>query len=436
MFGFGFGGGGGMPRGGPRGPAKEVDTKKFYDVLGLSKEATKDDIKKAYRKLAIVHHPDKGGDTEKFKEISKAYETLSDDSKRKMYDQFGEEGLENGGGGGGGSEVDIFDLFTGGAGRRGGGGQSRQRRGEDVVYPLKVTLDELYNGCSKKLRLTKSVICPGCNGKGGKGDAVVTCKTCKGRGVKVVIRQLGPGMIQQMQMPCDDCDQSGQVIPEKDKCQQCEGNRTIKEKKTLEVHIERGMLQSQKIVFNGEGDEAPETIPGDVVVVLQQKEHDVFQRDGGNLFMKKSITLFEALCGFSFKVQHMNDDPARYMMIKSEPGVVYKPGDIKVIASEGMPTHKNPYVRGHLYIKFEVEFPKSHTFSEQQKQLLTSILPQPVAEVDQMKDEDDATIEEYMPADMDPSTDFSKTSGSDAHKNAYDEDDGSEHQHGPTCRSQ
>ena len=264
--GGGFPGGGGMPhshggggRGGARQPA-EVDNRKFYELLGATRDASEADIKKAFRKAAMTHHPDKGGDPEKFKEISKAYEVLSDPEKKQLYDEYGEEGLEQGGGGGGAGGMDIFDLFGGGmfsgaGGRDGRGGRgSRQQRGEDVVFPLRVTLEDLYNGTSKKLRLTKNVLCAGCAGKGGKGET--QCRDCKGQGVKIVIRQIAPGMIQQMQSACGSCKGSGSVIAEKDRCKKCAGQKTTKERKTLEVFITKGMKNQEKITFNGEADEA------------------------------------------------------------------------------------------------------------------------------------------------------------------------------------
>lgn len=261
MYGFNFGGGGGFPggmhgHGGGR-SRSAADTTKFYTLLGIEKGASESDIKKAFRRQAMQHHPDKGGDPEKFKEISKAYEVLSDAEKRAIYDEQGEEGLSEGGGGGGGA-MDIFDLFGGGMfGGGGGGGRGGSRgrpKGEDVVFPLKVTLEEMYNGTSKKLRLTKNVICTQCSGKGGKGDA--TCRDCRGQGVRMVVRQLGPGMITQMQTTCGTCRGSGSVMAEKDKCKGCKGEKTVKEKKTLEVFVSRGMKHNEKIVFSGEADEA------------------------------------------------------------------------------------------------------------------------------------------------------------------------------------
>jgi DnaJ-class molecular chaperone len=182
-----------------RGPPQrraEVDNTKFYELLSVSKEATVEEIKKSYRKLALKWHPDRNPDNRedaehKFKEISRAYEILSDTEKRTLYDQYGEEGLDGSGGGGASSAMDIFDLFGGGMfGAHGGrGGPRGKQKGEDVVFPLKVSLEELYTSTTKKLRLTKNVICNACAGKGGKGET--TCRGCRGQGVKVTIRQVG-----------------------------------------------------------------------------------------------------------------------------------------------------------------------------------------------------------------------------------------------------
>eukprot|EP00246_Nothoceros_aenigmaticus_P016967 TRINITY_DN798_c0_g1_i2.p1 TRINITY_DN798_c0_g1~~TRINITY_DN798_c0_g1_i2.p1 ORF type:complete len:158 (-),score=22.48 TRINITY_DN798_c0_g1_i2:130-603(-) len=152
-------------------PSKKSDNTRYYDVLGVTKNASQDELKKAYRKAAIKNHPDKGGDPEKFKELAQAYEVLSDPEKRDIYDQYGEDALKEGMGGGGPSHnpFDIFESFFGSGGHpfggsSGRGGRSRQRKGEDVVYPLKVSLEDLYNGTSKKLSLSRNVLCPKCKG--------------------------------------------------------------------------------------------------------------------------------------------------------------------------------------------------------------------------------------------------------------------------------
>jgi DnaJ family protein A protein 2 len=234
--------------------ARDVDNKTFYNLLGVESTASPSEIKKAFRKAAVQHHPDKGGDADKFKEINKAYEVLSDPEKREIYDQYGEEGLN--GNGGPSMGADIFsDLFGGFGGSMRRGGRPQKRRGDDMVYPLKVTLEQLYNGHKKSMKLTRRVICSECDGKGGKADAIVTCKECKGNGVKIQIRQLGPGMVQQMQSTCDACQGQGKVIPEKAKCKTCKGAKTVRKKEPLDVFIDPGMSNDYRIKFQSMADE-------------------------------------------------------------------------------------------------------------------------------------------------------------------------------------
>jgi len=365
---------------------KKSDNSKYYEVLGVPKNASQDELKKAYRKAAIKNHPDKGGDPEKFKELAQAYEVLSDPEKREIYDQYGEDALKEGMGGGGGGHdpFDIFQSFFGGASPFGGGHgrqRQRQRRGEDVLHSLKVSLEDLYNGTTKKLSLSRNVLCSKCNGKGSKSGKPATCSGCQGTGVKVSIRQLGPSMIQQMQHACGDCKGTGETISDKDRCPQCKGEKVIPEKKVLEVHVEKGMQNGQRITFPGAADEAPDTVTGDIVFVLQQKEHPKFKRKGDDLFYEHSLTLTEALCGFQFALTHLD---SRQLLIKSNPGEVVKPGQFKAINDEGMPAYQRPFMKGKLYIHFSVDFPESLT-PDQCKALEAVLPPKPATGLTDME---------------------------------------------------
>mmetsp|Transcript_11504 Transcript_11504/g.26662 ORF Transcript_11504/g.26662 Transcript_11504/m.26662 type:complete len:514 (-) Transcript_11504:125-1666(-) len=291
----GMDGPGGMP-GGRRGN-KDVDTTKFYKLLEVEKSATEPEIKKAYRKLAVKHHPDKGGDPEKFKEITRAYEVLSDSDKRSRYDQFGEEGLD---GDGGGDPTDIFESFFGGGGGRRGGGRQRQKT-KDVVQPLKVTLEQMYNGATKKMAITRQVI--------DKKKGVQTCTACDGRGVKIEVIRMGP-MIQQMQSSCNQCGGQGKSF------------RTAQEREVLEVHIQKGSPDNHKVPFRGMADEHPDADTGDVIFVLKEQEHEVFKRKGADLFVEKDIALVEALCGFEMELTHLD---GRKLVIKTSPGEIVRP---------------------------------------------------------------------------------------------------------------
>lgn len=284
-----------------------------------------------------------------------------------------QEGMQDGGFGGGGEEL-FSQIFGGGlfGGFGGfGGGVRRRQRGEDTVHPLKVSLEDMYNGKMSKLQLSKNVICSVCNGKGGKNGAE-QCKTCKGHGVKVSYRQIGPGMTQQLHSRCTDCHGEGEVISEKDRCKTCNGKKVCNETKILEVHIDKGMKENQKIFFRGEGDQQPDVEPGDVVIILQQKPHEKFQRSGDDLYINHTVTLTEALCGFNFVVHHLD---GRDLLIKHLPGQVIKPGEVKLVASEGMPQYKNPFEKGNLYVTFEIKFPENHFASETALNALEKFLP-------------------------------------------------------------
>ncbi|MBA0604915.1 hypothetical protein Godav_017541, partial [Gossypium davidsonii] len=308
-----------------------------------------------------------------FKELAQAYEVLSDPEKREIYDQYGEDALKEGMGGGAAAHdpFDIFSSFFGGSPFGGASSRGRrQRRGEDVVHPLKVSLEDLYLGTSKKLSLSRNVICSKCSGKGSKSGASMQCPGCQGSGMKISVRHLGPSMIQQMQHPCNECKGTGETINDKDRCPQCKGEKVVQEKKVLEVIVEKGMQNGQKITFPGEADEAPDTVTGDIVFVLQQKDHPKFKRKGEDLFVEHTLALTEALCGFQFVVSHLD---GRQLLIKSIPGEVVKPDSFKAINDEGMPLYQRPFIKGKMYIHFTVEFPDS--LNPDQIMALEAILP-------------------------------------------------------------
>uniref|UniRef100_A0A8B9H9W3 DnaJ heat shock protein family (Hsp40) member A2b n=1 Tax=Astyanax mexicanus TaxID=7994 RepID=A0A8B9H9W3_ASTMX len=318
--------------------ANVVDTK-LYDILGVSPTATENELKKAYRKLAKEYHPDKNPNAgDKFKEISFAYEVLTNPEKKDLYDRYGEQGLREGGGGGAGME-DIFShIFGGGLFGFMGGQSSRSRnggrkRGEDMVHPLKVSLEDLYNGKTTKLQLSKNVLC------------------------SVMLFNILS---------------AGEVISERDRCKQCEGRKVIKEMKVLEVHVDKGMKHGQKITFSGEADQSPNTEPGDIILVLQEKEHEVFRRDGNDLHMSQTIGLVEALCGFQLTLTHLD---GRHLLIKYPAGKVIEPGSTRVVRGEGMPQYRNPFEKGDLYIKFDVRFPDNGWISTEKLTELEDLLP-------------------------------------------------------------
>ncbi|KAL9254027.1 DnaJ protein homolog ANJ1-like protein [Drosera capensis] len=398
--------------------AKKSDNTRYYEILGVSKNASQDDLKKAYKKAAIKNHPDKGGDPEKFKELAQAYEVLSDPQKREIYDEYGEDALKEGMGGGGAGMHDPFDIFQsffGGSAFGGGSSRGRrQRRGEDVIHPLKVSLEDLFNGTSKKLSLSRNLVCSKCNGTGSKSGASMKCLGCQGTGVKVSIRHLGPSMIQKMQQPCNECKGTGETINDKDRCPQCKGEKVVPEKKVLEVIVEKGMQNGQKITFPGEADEAPDTVTGDIVFILQQKEHPKFKRKGEDLFYEHTLSLREALCGFKFVITHLD---GRQLLIKSNPGEVVKPDQFKAIDDEGMPIYQRNFMRGKLYIHFTVEFPDS--LNPDQVKVLESVLP-PKSTL-QLTDMELDDCEETTLHDVNIEDEMRRKQGQA--QEAYDEDD-------------
>lgn len=403
-----------------------VKETRLYDVLEVSPTAAESELKSAYRKLALKYHPDKNPDAgDKFKEISHAYEVLSDATKRETYDRYGEAALNGEGAGAGVSAEDLFAQFFGGGlfgnAFGGGGGGSRQRgpkKSDDMVFNLAVSLEDLYRGKVAKISVQHRILCAKCDGKGGKEGAVRTCPGCGGQGFKMTIRQMGP-MIQQMQSPCNECRGEGEIIKEKDRCRTCEGKKVVNEKKVLEVPIDPGMQAGQKIRFAGEADQSPGVQAGDLIVVIAEKEHAFFKRSGNDLQCQLKIELLTALAGGPVHIRHLDD---RILTAEIAPGQVIRPDEIKTIHGEGMPQHKRPFNRGDLYIQFAIVFPKSGWADLANIRQLESILP-PRTSPMQVGDEQ---IERVDLSDID----VSQRRRQQQSRQAYEEDEDHQHGHG------
>ncbi|MBW0522004.1 hypothetical protein O181_061719 [Austropuccinia psidii MF-1] len=342
----------------------------FYDRLGVSPDVDEATLKKAYRKKALQLHPDKNpAGAEEFKAVSEAYDVLSNPEKRELYDQYGKKGTEGGADMGGMHPGDLFSqLFGGSNGFFGGRPRNGQRRGKDLQHRIKVSLEELYVGKTTKIALQKHVICSKCEGRGGKAGAVKSCASCKGSGIKVAYRQMGP-MVQQIQQTCSDCSGVGESINPKDQCKICEGAKIVKERKILEVHIEKGMRDGQIITFRGEADQAPNMIPGDVEIVIEEKPHPLFKRKEDDLIAEVEIDLVTALAGGVIPIEHLD---SRALMVKINPGEVVKPNSTKLVPENGMPSHRF-HTPGDLILSIKIAFPD--TIPIQSCQTLESILP-------------------------------------------------------------
>eukprot|EP01134_Creolimax_fragrantissima_P002927 CFRG2927T1 len=333
----------------------------FYDSFGVAPTATPAEIKKAYRKMALKYHPDKNpGDEEaanKFKELSYQFSILEDAEKRQMYDRVGEQGMKeagNGGGGGGFSSDDIFARFFGG-GFGGGGGRGQQKRAaEDTVSELGFTMEQLYTGHTKRLSIRRDLLCTDCDGQGGKG--VTQCSDCGGQGRQMKLRQIGPGMMQQVVVPCQRCDGQGEIIPPGAKCKGCNGKKITQERFVKVVNVNPGTKDGQKIVYTGEGDQKPGMEAGDIVIIAREKPHATFKRDGIDLHMSMEISLVESLCGVQRKVTHLD---GRVLIVTALPGEVIGDGVIKCIENEGFPQYRHTDIKGRLIIQYSVVFPES-----------------------------------------------------------------------------
>jgi len=392
----------------------------YYDILGVSPNCTEDELKKSYRKLALKYHPDKNpNEGERFKAISQAYEVLSDPNKREIYDHGGEQAIKQGGHSGMASDhnpMDLFDMFFG------GGGRQRERgpkKGKDIVYQMNVTLEELYNGATRKLAISKKVVCDKCEGRGTKSPSIgpQKCAGCKGTGLRVRVEHVGPSIVQRIETKCNECFGQGEVIPQKDRCKNCEGKKIAREKKIIEVHIDKGMEDGHKITFANEGDMEPGLdLPSDIIVVLDEKPHDRFKRCQRNdLLTTLELNLNEALCGFTRAIKTLDD---RTLILRTHPGEVIKHGSFKSIPSEGMPIHRNPFDKGNLLVQIAVQFPDE--IDPMTAAQLERLLP-PKPKIDFPLTGEN--VEDVTMLDFDPRSDRGGRGGRGPRAEAYTEDD-------------
>ena len=359
----------------------------YYEVLGVDRNASADEIKKAYRKAAIQYHPDKNpGDKEaeeKFKEAAEAYDVLSNPDKKARYDQFGHEGMAGAAGGGGGfsgggfTMEDIFsnfgDIFGGHFGGGGfggfGGGAPRERvnRGSDLRIKVKLTLKEIVHGTTKKLKINKTVACDQCGGSGAKDkDSYATCQTCNGSGYVSQVVNTFFGRTQTTQ-PCPTCKGEGRVITSP--CPKCKGEGTVRGEEVIEIKIPAGVGEGMQMTVSGKGNAARHGgVNGDLLVLIEEEKDPNLVRDGNDLIYNAYITVPQATLGASVEIPTV-DAKAK---IKIEPGT--QAGKVLRLRGKGIPD-VNGYGKGDLLVVVNVQIPSSVTAEE--KRLLDELARQP-----------------------------------------------------------
>lgn len=349
-----------------------AEKKDYYDVLGVNKSASADDIKKAYRKLAIKYHPDKNpGDKEaeeKFKEAAEAYSVLSDPDKRSRYDQFGHAAFQNGAGAGaGGMDMnDIFSMFGdifGGGGSPfssffgGGRGNSAPRHsvGTSLRVRVKLTLAEIAQGCDKKIKIRHAVPCPTCEGTGAKDKgAIETCPDCKGTGYITRVQRTILGAMQ-TKSPCPRCNGTGQII--KDKCPNCNGTGVIQKEEVINIHIPAGVAEGMQLTVNGKGNAIRNGIPGDLYVIIEEQPSEELIRNGNDLIYNLLLDLPTAVLGGTVEIPTVDGA----VKVKIDKGT--QPDRTLRLRGKGLPD-VNGYGRGDLLVNIGIYIPESLSSDE------------------------------------------------------------------------
>lgn len=334
-------------------------SKNYYDLLEVNKNASDDEIKKSYKKLAMKFHPDRNKNNKeeaekKFKDISNAYNILSDKNKKQIYDQFGEEGLQGGMGGGNFNPFSMFEeMFGNNQGFHFNMNHNNNNNNKPEIKKIKISLNDLYNGKTMSFNITRTVL------DESKKHLISPCNVCNGTGIEVKIQQFGP-MIQQMQGPCSACGGTGKIIPN-------EYLKTVKEK--ISINIEKGMCSEEQIILKNKGNFNINSMQNnDLVFVIIEEPHKIFKRIDNNLILGLDINLIDALIGFSFVFKHL--DNSEFIISSTN---IIKNDEIKIIKNKGMPFNNHSDVFGDLIIKFNIIYPDS--IDTQHQNILKNILP-------------------------------------------------------------
>jgi len=348
----------------------------YYEVLGVSKTANEQEIKKAYREKALQYHPDRNPDNteaeEKFKEAAEAYEVLSNADKRARYDQFGHAGIGASGGGFQNME-DIFSHFgsifeefgIGGFRSNFGGRHSGKvvRKGTNIRIKVKLSLEEIAKGVEKNIKVQKQISCDACQGTGAKNpDAVKTCPTCRGTGYTVHVQQSVFGAMQ-MRSECYACHGEGKIIT--DKCPKCYGSGTVKGEEVITIKIPPGVANGMQLTVRGKGNAAPNKgINGDLFVLVEEESHPIFERDGNNIYLEYYVSFSQAALGDTIEIPTL-DGKAR---VKITSGT--QPGTLLRLNGKGLPD-LHGYGKGDLIVNVNVWIPKH--LSKEEKQMVEQL---------------------------------------------------------------
>mgnify|MGYP001185608910 CR=1 FL=1 len=362
----------GMP--GSGGSSKDTS---LYDSLGVSPSATESELKKAYRKMALKFHPDKNkeqGAEEKFKEVSTAWEILSDKEKRNTYDNFGLDAVKGQQQMSGGPGMNPFNIFESmfGSGYGGGPGmfgarRESFRRTPDRIEKLEVNLEDVYNSKNLSILFQKKKVCRECYGTGAVDKKyITTCDHCNGTGKIIKIIQLGPGMISQSQKECHYCDGKGKIVPDRYKCRKCNGEKIIMSKNKVSIQLSKKTRHGEKIVLQGESDQHPDAkIYGDLIFVVQIKPHKSFRIEGQDLHVEKNISLVQALTGLSCRLKLLD---GKHLFLTSNE--IIKPLDTKKIIGYGLDGDRGV---GNLIVTFNILFPSE--LDPKRKEYIKKLLP-------------------------------------------------------------
>lgn len=375
-------------------------TRDYYEILGIEKSSDDQEIKRAYRRLAMKYHPDRNpGDKEaeaKFKEAAEAYEVLNDTEKRKVYDQYGHDGLRGRGAAAHDfSRMDVSDIFSmfndvfsgfgggGGGGRRGG-----PARGYDLETQVTLTLEDVYKGCERDVEFTRMDVCESCTGTGAKpGSKPIKCTTCGGQGR---VQQSGLGGMFRMVVACPACNGRGQIV--KDFCDSCRGKGRTPKKRTLSVKIPKGIMHGQAMAVSGEGEPPPQEVSpggqgvrGDLHVVVSVKPHSLYQREGDHMILEMPISYTQAALGAEVDVPTLDGTQKMTIPKGTQHGQAFR------IDGMGLPNLRNGR-RGDLGVVVKIEVPKKLT--SKQEQLLRelaeteekSVLPEQASFLKKVKD--------------------------------------------------